>query len=1379
MDIEKNTISDNADTLTTDKSELAKEADTTPADPQQTAALLPISDNAVVDAGAGAGKTTTLARKVAHLVCNTDMKADRIAIMTFTRNAAAELRVRMNRELSEASAKESSPEKKMQIREQMVRFKNAPICTINSFCLEVLKENIQLFDLPANFTILDETKAKMMFSQAIDTAMEQFYSDKVCTDKSRCFTPEERDVLFRLFSYKDDQDLRRALAHLHSSVVNLKNYNDWLDRCTANGDQSKGLIADHTKQQLQSVFDKLTTAIDKKASTADIRSLSELSDALTKDKKLLEDFRDLINEKLDDGMTSEKLDSFIKNSLDTALKYEDINCTSTTQKAKKATDSIIKLRNDSKTAIAELPKLISDNCTDDQNSIICTLVKLLKLCDSEYQQMKAEQGCVDFSDCEQKLYNELCKADSQLKKSLIKKYDIIIIDEFQDTNDTQYAIFEQLTGEDSPCSLFVVGDIKQSIYAFRGGDPSIMASLCDDEAHFKHITLRNNYRSRKSVISSVNAVLGKLMTKERGDVDYNSDVELVYGNTSYDIVNQKLAAYLTTDAEPVTADDIDNMIYNTELHVLKTSKDNDKIALEANFIANRISMLVNGFYSVADKSISDGAYRSCSYGDIGILVRKKKHIPTLKKALEAKGIPVSSIGDPFLEADEITLILNYLRIIDNPMREKELLATLMSPLYCMDAEKIAAIKLGCIGFDLEKAHLDAQGKQMLKKLFTTFRPLYSAVSAAAKPFDTYKAAKKNDEDYLSAEERINKVISTVFNDKGEKRGEDIDIDKLRSYEDSLQQFFIDYYKYNRSADDCYIQLTMLRDLYLLLEKNGAVREQGDKDCIRFMDELTKFRSYRSNNSVERLVRKVYNDTSLLSVVTVLGDSDKKIANLHLLLKRIADFEASGSATLNDFLRYVDKAIKLNDTKTFEEASVATGGNSVRIMTIHASKGLEMPVVFLALMGESTDGGINTPYEFNPHIGIATKSIDLANRKLIDTAYYSALKAHNAKKEISEELRLLYVAMTRAREKLIMSGSVSVSALGGCGTKITSGDVDSIFSKGSPIFWVLAALFSESGQKIDYKGNTPDNAVNDSACTTMYFYDMRPQKQTDADAANADATSSDEADTRFDSELVEYRDSITPVAIPAPLPANEAYARRIADNIIRKYANEMLTTARSRYSVTEVAHMMETNSFSDDSPDRVYISSPDFVSKNGFTGKEVGDAYHHAMQFFPFDSDPEKAETELEELYGDAHITEKEYDYLKGHSDKFAAFLRSDLCKRAVAASQKLSDNLQRERSFFTQVSTSKLGLSSEKENTDVFLQGRIDMFFIEDDGVVLVDYKSDTPQNLVKELDAYKKQLRMYNDVLFELTGKPVKEIYIYAFSLPEEQRTIKIEPKE
>ncbi len=1366
--------------------------------PQEIAAELEISQNAVVDAGAGAGKTTTLAKKVAYLVGNRQLQfsAERIAIMTFTRNAAAELRVRMNKALSDIAAKTTDPDEKRYIREQLVKFRRAPIVTINAFCLDVLKENIQLFDLPANFTLLEDAKVKLLLSEAIDNALEIFYNKEYHDENGDpLFSDDERDMLFRLFSYRDDEALHTALNDIYNRISSLKDNRQWLDSSLDPQKQDMlicalfvGVVNSVINDIDADLCKKRTSVAGTKVKESDKHIIDEIVAAFDKDEKLLIDLIDRVKAAYLSGMDHNELLSAIITESSNGLNFESVSIETNTKKTADLVQKLHDVRDKANSEIKQLPNCLpkSEDIEKElavHNVILSALIKLLKLCDEQYSALKAEKGCIDFSECEHKLLNELRKADSPLRKSLMSRYDIIIIDEFQDTNDTQYAIFEQLTGEDSSCSLFVVGDVKQSIYAFRGGNPTIMAALCEDP-DFKRITLSENYRSRSNVIESVNAVFKTLMSKQYGDVDYTDEVALKYGNKSYTLqANAAIAERLgiSFDAQPqedveetdAASEQVD-ALYDTELHVL-TPKSKDHVEHEAKFIGKRIKELIKGGFLVSRREGDRLVPDYCTFSDIGILVRTKKHIAKIKRILEDMGIPVDScIGDTFLETEEIKLVLNYLKIIDNPMRDKEMVTVMMSPLYCMDVDMVSKIKLGLIGFDLSKLKLTAEHDIFLRQLFTTYRPFYSAITAASKPFDTYKAEHKDDEDYVSAEDRINSFIFSIFDENGEKLDDSRIASVARSYEDSLLQFFSDFYKYNRGSEDCFIRLTALRNFYLLLERNGAVREQGDPICKRFVDRLGMFRSYKSNNSVERLVRKLYDDTDMLSIVSIFDNSPKKLANMRMLIKYVAGFESSGGGMLGDFLRYTDSAIKLKDRNTFVEASVNSGSNAVRIMTIHASKGLEMPVVFMAQLGESFNNfDSRNPYAFNRELGLAVKNLDDDNRTLLDTILYTAIQAQNDVEQIGEELRLLYVAMTRAREKLIMTATISKSALNSNASKLNNLDPSAVLQANAAIYWLMYPLLRAENIKVS-KGELPINIQCSSARASICFDDKLESSKDKADEAERNATTeAEETNEKFESHISPRSEKCY---LPLP-PADVERAKLIAENICRRYDDELATATRSRYSVTEVAHMIESGSLAVASAaERVYIGRPEFVSQGSYTGKEIGDAYHHAMQFIPFDSAPEDAAFNIDKLHDEAHITDKEYDFLSEHTDKFEAFLRSELCRRAVEAYRKDRKNLQREKDFFTQVSTSELGLASDKENADVFLQGRIDLYFVEDDGVVLVDYKSDSPESLKKELESYKKQLRMYNDVLLEITGKPVKEIYIYAFT---DNSVIGIDPKE
>ncbi|MBQ9948671.1 MAG: UvrD-helicase domain-containing protein [Oscillospiraceae bacterium] len=1238
--------------------------------------------SATVTAAAGSGKTALLVERVIRILCDTEnpIPADKIAIMTFTRNAAEEFRRRMTDAVAAAARKDP---RNTYLSEQLIKFRSAPISTISSFCLSVIRENTEKFGLPVGFSIIDEAKAALLKANAIDMTMEYFYSDK--------FDPDSRDLLFKTFSFRDDKTLTETIGSLYNKISSLTDPYDWLDGCA----DAYSSPAKAEKRFIPYYLDTINRLLERTKNS--FNSFSAIIDMLPDDhpdiKKLLS-MREDDRGRLDDAIkkfaalgnspTLAQLYGFsstIGLNAKGALRFAALSCKDEFIKNKIELPRN-KFKDDFKEIIAVVPDetmMISE--LEKQHDAVSSLITLIKLYGDEYTKQKREAGYVDFSDCEQLLLDMLRK-DEEFRNQVSQRYRCIIVDEFQDTNDIQYEIFKLISNKEN--NLFFVGDIKQSIYAFRGGNPRIMLELCEPTITqklyvFPHadslrrirkrnkltrpalprtrtlksgckvfslgakhtpLPLNKNFRSRQSVIDTVNAMFTGLMTKKYGDVDYNDSTKLVCG-----------ASY-----PEATAD------YTSELHLLNYYDEPEKEVAEARYTASLINNMMKNVFPVKN---GENSTRPCTYGDFCILLRASTHADIFKNELESFNIPVNSGGSKsYLASEEISLILNYLKVIDNPLKDEELLKILMSPIYMMSADDLGKARLGILGIDKEKA----QGTD-LTPLYERYKnaSLFACISACARAAD-----------------------SSVFGAFTEDFSEG-ELEKLRS-----------------------------------------LRTEGHPKCVRFLTHLTEFRAFRANNSIERLIRKIYDDTDFFSVISTYERGEQKLANIRLLLKYAADFENNGGGTLGDFLRYTDHV--RDSSESFAEAVTAESAeNSVKIMTFHASKGLEMPIVILAELGKNpnhkdTSGAM----VFNRSAGIGLRYVDINIRYQYKPFGYTAITMAEEQKQKGEELRLLYVAMTRAREKLIMIGKCKEKDIETIRTYNFTADF--AMSESSALDWILASMLRYSDGTILTDGE--EKVFGDNILKAKYVSEV--------------PAAPDEADF------------IEPVQFS--LLHDEEQASRIAKAISAEYSNSSLTSARSKFTVTEIAHMIDSKLGEAELSDggTVFMSRPSFVPRGTLSGKEIGDAYHHIMEHFPIheifagqEPTEEYSREVLEGLLTRGVLSEDELKHINPRH--ISEFFRSGLGKRMLK-----SKRIEREYPIFAELPARDIYV---EQDGDTIIQGRADMFFYEDDGIVLVDYKSDSKENLQKELEAYSRQLSIYRTILPIMTGVKVKEIYIYSFS--------------
>ncbi len=1227
----------------------------------------PYNRSAVVTAAAGSGKTALLVERVVRLIRGNDenppIEADKFAILTFTRNSADEFRSRMSQAIEEASrpgANERIP------REQLIRFRSAVVSTINSFCLGILKENADAFGLPVNFTVAEENKAALMLEDALEVTMEYFYSEEF----SDAYGSDARELLSKTFSYKNDEALREAVVSIHEKISSLADPEGWLEGCAENYSSRENAGRAFVKP-LMIKAGRMISAAEALAEEyrGFIRGLdcgAELKESfipvMESDIGIIEDWRVkyelMLKEEFNLDNFGKFADSLCLPKLKTLRLAVSKPDEGTKAEYKSIKENVDVYRRELKKSLSDIKEFITvdesgiDEELRQQHKTVSALITLVKRLEIEFSLLKRKAGCVDFADCERLLLNRLKSEEGKdLRAALSDRFRCIIVDEFQDTNDIQFEIFRLISRDGG--NLFFVGDVKQSIYAFRGGNPRIMSALCRGEHGFSALPLNKNFRSRNEIIDSVNTVFSGLMTEKYGDVDYEKGNKLVYGSEYPDAAEKEL--------------------YSTEIFLLDYSESRDEFTgdftasvAEARFTADKIRRMVNDRFPVK-KSVSET--RPCEYGDFCVLLRNSIHAEEYKTELEKLGIPVSMKGaGGYLDTEEISLILNFLKIIDNPMSDEQLLNVLMSPLYSFSAEEIAEVRLGIIGFG------DTEGYDM-NCLYDSFanKALYTCVKQCSEP---------------SSPERLS-VPSA-------KAGEQITL-----------------------FDSSFGAAELLTNL----REKGLDRKEGYPKCVKFIKDFTEFRRFAANNSIERLIRKIYDDTDLYAVFSTYERGNRKVANIRLLLKYASDFENSGGGALSDFLRYSEAA--RNGRIGFSEAIVPKdAANAVRIMTFHASKGLEMPIVILGGLGGSFSGKDSAgTMVFNRSSGIGLQRIYIDKRYSADNMGYNAAAAEQKQDQIGEELRLLYVAMTRAKEKLIMIGRGKAENI----TRLTKRKFspELAFNANNAMEWILCSVLRYC------KENYGDNfGLSLRYLRLSVSSSPLPEPETE--------------------KTLEIWDGSEP---------DEEVAALISKGVLAEYNYERLTRMRSRYTVTEIAHLAEKR----DVTNEIYLTRPTF-GKEKITGASTGNAYHHIMEFIRIENlnkggDLNSAiKREIAELANSGKIEREEAALV--NADNIAAFFVSVLGRRLLS-----SPKFEREYPVFAEVPACDIYVSEDGDDTETIVQGRVDMLFYEKDRIVVVDYKSDTKENLEKELPAYAKQLKIYRRVLPEMTGVENIEIYIYSFS--------------
>ncbi len=820
---------------------------------------------AIVSAAAGSGKTAVLVERVIRLITDEEkhIDADKLVVATFTEKAAGELQARLQKALAEALAKNPSDS---YIRSQRVKLEDASISTISSFCMKLIRENSSFLGLSPDFSVIDEAEGQLLYDRTLDMVMEQFYEEG---------NEAQKELLYDWYGREDDSELCNAVTELHDFMRKLpdpeNSMKKWQEMYDNPAECKENLFALYAEICIKPFAEEMAELLPQNTSYWD-----EISEPCYNSwKYIIADLMKIsgISDPFYSGGSSSVADTLLMEP-EAPKKAPDGYDDAILKETHKLLSAVWKKLVPYLTAMEKYEENMAE-CAP----VLRALTSLAVRVDEEYSAAKRSKNKIDFSDAEYFALKLL--SDEKIASELRKNAQVIIVDEFQDSNDMQYEIFRRLS--DNGRNLFFVGDIKQSIYRFRGANPGVFAKIMEDES-FKAIHLNRNFRSCETVIDSVNGIFEKTMTKALGEVDYNDDAKLVTGAVQYN-------------------PDENNRTELIRVHGARKPEAREK---EGTYIADRIRNMVESGFIVTDK---DGTTRPCGYGDFAVLMGKyRSNIHLYKKAFAKAGVPIDASEDgAYTDYYEVKLILSLLRVIDNPYYNLELMSLLTLPPYNMTPDEIAEAKLCTEG-----------------------KALYAGVRRYA-------------------------------------------------------------------------------------EKNEKAK--------RFCEELTSLREFAAEHSVEQLIRYIYDESDVVTAILATVDGDKRDSNLKLLISYARRFSENGIRGLYDFLQYME-SVSRGDIKVAQAKSAENAEASVKVMTIHGSKGLEFPIVFVANLSSDhrsrSSGKINTDID----LGIGMRVVRHSQHIILDSFMFNLIERMGTMQELSEEMRLLYVAATRAKEKLIFTSPLS-------------------------------------------------------------------------------------------------------------------------------------------------------------------------------------------------------------------------------------------------------------------------------------------------------------------------------------------------------------------
>ena len=830
--------------------------------------------NMLVSASAGTGKTTVMIERIVSMI---EQGADvsEIVVVTFTNLAAAEMKARLANKLAE---KRNNPH----ILEQMEKLDSASICTLHSFCSELLKNYFYVVDIDPAFTILDSVTVSTLRKNTLDDVFAEYFSQK-------------DDVFRRVYkifaTHRREENFKSTLLTLYDFSRCLEDFSAWYQQ-----KRSNFIEFSNDNPIIQTILSDIAQSVDYyRRNMTDIveRSVAEdlaYTDVFRYNADILCKIRlDKLENALNDlAKTSlQALPRKTKKSVFTEIE-ENIR-----QNFKDLKDDFEKFAG--KYATLCRGESIETLWEETKQSTVYTdkLVEIVEKFDQAFFLAKKQRGGVDFNDLEHLTLQLL--SDEETLAEIHSRYKLVFVDEYQDTNPVQEAIVAKLA---TPNNLFMVGDVKQSIYGFRGCEPSIFV---DKYIRYKTLgegcveELNDNFRSNSEILEFVNILFNEIMTARFGKVNYKYTAQLK-GTTAPSLKTPSVRIDLISKEEREKVE-IDNLY-----DITVDNSDYDGVQ-QGELIAKRIKEYVGMAYR--DKN---GVAKRIEYGDIVILMRglTSKAID-IYNTLVSSNIPVSAgfKVDGF-SSKEVRDLVTLLRVIDNPYNDVYLIGACLSPFGGFTEKELGVVRL------------DTEGRI----------PFYERLQ-------NYKV-----------------------------NGLNVDIvRKINDFLDFLRKLRF----YSRSASVCEIALYVMKvkdyHLYVQSLPNGGMR-----------------------------LRKFY----------AFIDSVK---------------DASYGQTVDKFLSFVD------ETEDRRAESGISAGNTVRLMTMHASKGLEFPVVILAGI-ESQFNFDNYTVETNANLGLAIRYYNFLNMRVADTLGATACGMFNKTKQREEEMRLLYVAMTRAKFALNIVGTVS-------------------------------------------------------------------------------------------------------------------------------------------------------------------------------------------------------------------------------------------------------------------------------------------------------------------------------------------------------------------
>lgn len=1318
--------------------------------------------NILVAAAAGSGKTWVLVKRIIDRMCNERLPVTSFLLVTFTKAAAAEMRGRLSTAIREQLIKEEATGQHSDMlsfwREQETLVYQAPISTIDSFCSDIVKQYFMTIDVDPNYRIADEGELKILKNEVVDKLLEMQYEElsEDFVKLLECYAPGRTDgkiteLILGLFEFQmshPDPD-----AWIAQSEVALKDGSLWY-----------GMLLFHVRQMIASAIREqqmVMEYIDEEMNGTVDKAKDKLKEVLCEDESLLSKLYhaidaggDLDNAHSDAGFVNGDSDSDSDGSGSDSNLGES---TDDSDKNRRTMESLYSMLQQLKFPTLRFPKDVSDTdkewikerrehykkliveqikknyfqipvsvLEEDRGKVVPVMHKLLLLSQEfrkEYEKEKRRKNIADFSDVEHMALHILTTQGedrtfhpSDIALQLREEYAEIMIDEYQDSNYLQEMILTSVaTG-----NMFMVGDMKQSIYRFRMARPDLFVGKYQSFPVYEEgigadsvkVELDQNFRSSPNVLENINYIFYRIMGKSIGEVEYNRAAALKPG-----------ANYPAPEREQFQSDTIlfeeCNYDNDTELLLYDTNqeKETDRVEAEAVMIAYRIrQMFSSGSHMMVkdfeDKETGRVFYRPAKYSDIVVLLRSpSSSAAVFSKVFQDYGIPAFvERTKGYFSALEVELMLNYLRALNNGRDDIVMAAVLHNYFGEISSKELAFVVCEIREF-FDREECNTQGyetKGVPSGIFGETDTLYGKVRC-----------------WLSLYE--NGVLCYGWKET------------------------------NQGGTD----------------EQGIRKEAADIDIpslakrlTHFVTQYERFQQLSMERSVGELLQCIYEESGYWRYVSIQPAGEHRCANLDMLVQRANDYENTGFRGLFQFVRYIEQ-LHQYEVDFGEPNLLGEEDNVVRIMSIHKSKGLEFPIVFVSQMAKQfNEMDLRADILLHEDYGLGPNYIDTELRIRRKTVMRMALALDSRKAMLGEELRVLYVALTRAKDKCIMTGCVE--NMEETLKKLPLTDYAGIYMAHSYLQWILMALSSHEvlslwlKQAGCYVGRERDRKPSCEAAFSFFCFRKESIKR---------MMELQSVERNLDYKELEQKAFMIP----------EEQAEVLHSHIVRQYPYLNATTQVGKYSVSQLkaAYMEDAQSvqpFSVQEPSfqREEPLMPEFMKEASeesakLTGAVRGTYIHKFMELYDFGkgADEEEYSRVLKELVARG---------MKGLSEVFSF----DMVKQFFACSlaQEMVD-AQRQNRLFKEAQF-VVGFPANEvldeahcigmEEETILVQGIIDAYYEQDDGtLVIMDYKTDRITVLEELKERYRLQMKYYKKTLEQITGKNVCRVMLYSFYKQEE----------